>query len=156
MINDVRTMTEEQRNEVFLQSQSIRETTFREWLDGKDIVAPDADTLSRMNTNITQNQRDIAQLKTHNHNDIYSKKDHNHDTEYAVKNHSHGTTYATLNHNHDDVYASNTHNHDSRYSTKNHNHDTQYALKSNEHTHQNKATLDAITSAKINEWDNCL
>lgn len=176
MINDVRTMTEEQRNEVFLQSQSIRETTFREWLDGKDIVAPDADTLSQMSANITQNQRDVAQLKTHNHDDIYSKKDHNHnteyavknhnhdstyalaehnhDTEYATKNHSHGTTYATLNHNHDDVYASNTHNHDSQYSTKNHNHDTQYASKSNEHTHQNKATLDAITSAKINEWDN--
>lgn len=174
MINDVRTMTEEQRNEVFLQSQSIRETTFRQWLDGKDIVVPDADTLSQMSTNITQNQRDIAQLKTHNHNDIYSKKDHNHnteyavknhnhnstyalvehnhDTEYATKNHSHGTTYATLNHNHDGVYASNTHNHDSQYSTKNHNHDTQYASKSSEHAHANLETLNSISNTDIQEW----
>ena len=38
-------MTEAERNEVFLQSQTVREQTSQTWLDGKDIEVPDAELL---------------------------------------------------------------------------------------------------------------
>lgn len=136
-------MNEEQRNEVFLQSQTVREETFREWLSNKEIEVPDAGTLAQIRRDVTQNTTDISTLKTHNHDERYAQKSHNHDGAYATASHNHNTQYATLTHNHDD-----------RYSTVNHNHDTAYASKTSEHTHNNKTALDGITSAKITEWNN--
>lgn len=136
-------MNEEQRNEVFLESQTVREETFREWLSNKDIEIPDAGTLSQLRGDVTKNTTDISTLKTHNHDSKYAQKSHNHDGTYATANHNHNTQYATLTHNHND-----------RYSTIDHNHDTAYASKTSEHTHSNKMVLDGITNAKIVEWDN--
>ena len=39
------TATEADRNEVFLQSEALREETFNEWLATKDITVPDNETM---------------------------------------------------------------------------------------------------------------
>lgn len=169
-------MTETERNEVFLQSQTIREQTFRTWLDGKDIEVPDAGVLEGMDAQIKTNKNDINILKNHNHNDVYASRNHNHDDVYAQKNHSHNTTYSPLIHNHDDIYslrshthnelyATNIHSHDDVYSVKNHkhdelyatnthNHDNLYGRKSKEHEHNNISTLNKITEDKLTFWNN--
>lgn len=136
-------MNETQRNEVFLQSQTVRERTFREWLEGKDIETPDANLLATMRNELTQNIRDVSQLKTHNHDTAYASKAHNHDTAYANKTH-----------NHDTAYASKTHNHSTLYAPLSHNHDLMYASKEKEHEHGNIVALDSISMAKIQEWNN--
>ena len=169
-------MTETERNEVFLQSQTIREQTFRTWLDGKDIEVPDDGVLEGMDAQIKTNKNDINILKKHNHNDVYASRNHNHDDIYAQKNHSHNTTYSPLIHNHDDIYslrshthnelyATNIHSHDDVYSVKNHkhdelyatnthNHDNLYGRKSKEHEHNNISTLNKITEDKLTFWNN--
>ena len=52
MTSKITEMNETQRNEVFLQSQTVRERTFREWLEGKDIEAPDA--------NLAGNEKNVS------------------------------------------------------------------------------------------------
>lgn len=143
MDNNEQQMTEAQRNEVFLQSQVVRETTFREWLEGKDIEVPDATLLQEMNTKINANTSSVEALKTHNHDNLYAKVGHTHSEAYAEKSHNHNTVYSPINHNHDGVY-----------SKEGHNHDSSYASKSSEHTHSNKSQLDTITSEKISNWNN--
>lgn len=143
MINKTNTMTEAERNEVFLQSQTVREQTFRTWLGGKDIEVPDAGLLESMDVQIKTNKKDIDVLKNHNHNDIYANKSHNHNDTYSLKSHSHSTTYSPLVHNHDELYAPNTHNHDSLYGSK-----------SKEHEHGNISTLNKITEDKLTFWNN--
>ena len=41
-------ITEQQRNGVFLQSQSIREQTFREWLTNKDAILPSVEKIKEI------------------------------------------------------------------------------------------------------------
>lgn len=137
------TMTESDRNEVFLQSQEVRELTFRRWLEGKDIEVPDAELLKNMNAQVMTNQQDINALKNHNHDNLYATKNHTHGDMYANKAHTHDELYSVKNHNHDELYAPNTHNHDSLYGSK-----------SKEHEHGNISTLNKITEDKLTFWNN--
>lgn len=63
-------MNEVERNEVFLQSQTIREKTFREWLDKREALIPEIDKIPTMQENIATNQSNIEKLKAkeHSHN----------------------------------------------------------------------------------------
>lgn len=63
-------MNEVERNEVFLQSQTIREKTFREWLDKREALIPEIDKIPTMQENIAANQSNIEKLKAkaHSHN----------------------------------------------------------------------------------------
>ena len=45
MINKTNAMTEVERNEVFLQLQTVGEQPSQTWLDGKDIEVPDVELL---------------------------------------------------------------------------------------------------------------
>lgn len=123
-------MNEVQRNEVFLQSQTVRETTFRKWLEGKDIEAPDVGFLKEVHSQVMTNQSDINELKNHNHNNVYASKNHMHD-EYAIRTHTH-EEYANSRHTHEE-YANKAHEHDDTYASKTHNHNDTYADK--QHTH---------------------
>lgn len=91
--------SEADRNEVFLESQELREETFREWLANKDITVPDDNTMTVINAKLNVHESEIDELQVHNH-------------------------------------------------------DNQYANIVNEHTHSNKETLDEITPARIELWDN--
>ena len=54
------TATEADRNEVFLQSQTLREETFNEWLANKDIVVPDNETLVVIAQQLNEQEQDIT------------------------------------------------------------------------------------------------
>lgn len=134
-------MNEVQRNEVFLQSQTVREATFRRWLEGKDIEAPDVGFLREIHAQVMTNQSDINGLKNHNHNNTYASKSHTHD-EYAIRTHAH-EEYANSRHTHEE-YANKAHEHDDTYASKTHNHNDTYADK--QHTHGEYATKAYVTT----------
>ena len=59
------TATEADRNEVFLQSEALREETFNEWLATKDITVPDNETMVNIANELIEQRQDMAELKTH-------------------------------------------------------------------------------------------
>ena len=75
------TATEADRNEVFLQSQTLREETFNEWLANKDVVVPDNETMVVVAQQLNEQKQDITALYAHNHDDVYATKEseHTHD-----------------------------------------------------------------------------
>ena len=64
--------SEADRNEVFLESQELREETFREWLEGKDITVPDDNTMSIINAKLNTHESEIDELQVHNHDNQYA------------------------------------------------------------------------------------
>ena len=66
------TATEADRNEVFLQSEALREETFNEWLATKDITVPDNETMVNIANELIEQRQDMAELKTHHHDDRYA------------------------------------------------------------------------------------
>lgn len=132
MTDEELSMTEEERNEVFLESQTIRETTFREWMEEKEEQASKIEMIEVALDQVEQNKNDIDVLKVHNHDETYAPIEHEHD-DYSLLGHTHDTLYAERNHNHNDLYATKTHNHDTTYSKIDHNHDSAYSAKTHNH-----------------------
>ena len=59
MTDEELSMTEEERNEVFLESQTIRETTFREWMEKKGEQASKVGKIEVALDQVEQNKNDI-------------------------------------------------------------------------------------------------
>lgn len=88
------TATEADRNEVFLQSEALREETFNEWLATKDITVPDNETMVNIANELIEQRQDMAELKTHHHDDRYATKESEH--EHLNKNVLDGITDAKV------------------------------------------------------------
>ena len=73
------TATEADRNEVFLQSEALREETFNEWLATKDITVPDNETMVNIANELIEQRQDMAELKTHHHDNRYATKESEHE-----------------------------------------------------------------------------
>ena len=161
------TATEADRNEVFLQSETLREETFNEWLAKKDITVPDNETMVNIANELIEQRQDMAELKTHNHNDIYAIKESEH--EHSNKDVLDGITDAKVSEwtNKSDFSGSYLNltdkptiptkvselTNDSNFVDNTHNHDDRYASIDTQHTHDNKVVLDGITSEKVSSWD---
>ena len=161
------TATEADRNEVFLQSQTLREETFNEWLANKDIVVPDNETLVVIAQQLNEQEQDITALYAHNHDDAYATKEseHTHDNKDVLD----GITDAKVSEwnnksNFSGSYLNLTDKptiptkvseltNDSNFVDNTHNHDDRYASIDTQHTHDNKVVLDGITSEKVSSWD---
>lgn len=161
------TATEADRNEVFNQSQELREETFREWLETKDITVPDDNTMSIINAKLSIHDGEIDELQAHNH-----------DTQYAdiESEHTHSNKETLDGITDDDVYNWNNKSdfsgsylnltdkptiptktsqltNDSNYVDNTHTH-PEYGSVENEHNHDNKEVLDGITNERATSWDN--
>ena len=161
------TATEADRNEVFLQSQTLREETFNEWLANKDITVPDNETMVNIANELIEQRQDMAELKTHHHDDRYATKESEH--EHSNKDVLDGITDAKVSEwtNKSDFSGSYLNltdkptiptktsqlTNDSNFVDNTHNHDDRYASIDTQHTHDNKVVLDGITSEKVSSWD---
>ena len=161
------TATEADRNEVFLQSEALREETFNEWLANKDITVPDNETMVEIAEELIEQRQDMAELKTHHHDDRYATKESEH--EHSNKDVLDGITDAKISEwtNKSDFSGSYLNltdkptiptkvselTNDSNFVDNTHNHDDRYANIDTQHAHDNKVVLDGITSEKVSSWD---
>ena len=161
------TATEADRNEVFLQSEALREETFNEWLATKDITVPDNETMVEIANELIEQRQDMAELKTHHHDDRYATKESEH--EHSNKDVLDGITDAKVSewNNKSDFSGSYLNltdkptiptktsqlTNDSNFVDNTHNHDDRYASIDTQHTHDNKVVLDGITNEKVSSWD---
>ena len=161
------TATEADRNEVFLQSEALREETFNEWLANKDITVPDNETMVEIAEELIEQRQDMAELKTHHHDDRYATKESEHEhsnkdvldgitdtkvSEWTNKSDFSGS-YLNLTDKPTIPTKTSQLTNDSNFVDNTHNHDDRYASIDTQHTHDNKVVLDGITSEKVSSWD---
>lgn len=159
--------SEADRNEVFLESQELREETFREWLEGKDITVPDDNTMSIINAKLNAHESEIDELQVHNHDNQYANivSEHAHSNketldgitsdkvvEWNNKSDFSGSYNDLTNKPTIPSKVSELQN-DSNFTPVGHKHDDLYAKASSEHTHDNKGVLDTITINRTESWD---
>lgn len=161
------TATEADRNEVFLQSEALREETFNEWLATKDITVPDNETMVEIAEELIEQRQDMAELKTHHHDDRYATKENEHEhsnkdvldkitdakfSEWTNKSNFSGS-YLNLTDKPTIPTKVSQLTNDLNYVTNTHTH-PEYGSAENDHNHNNKNVLDGITNEKVTSWDN--
>lgn len=159
--------TEADRNEVFLESQELREETFREWLANKDITVPDDNTMTVVNAKLNVHESEIDELQAHNHDNQYANivNEHTHSNKETLDEITPARAElwdnkSDFSGNYNDLTNKPTIpskvselQNDSNFTPVGHKHDDLYAKASSEHTHDNKGVLDTITINRTESWD---